>query len=191
MLPAGEMWSVVTESPSTASTRAPQMSVTGAGVLRACRRSTAPCECKSSPAPTGRRRRWGSSAPASSHRHLLTSRTPCGSSRCDRPFSMAAATSACVGQMSRRYTGLPVLVLAQRIGVEVVPDASRPARTPPPAAGSSGNSRARPRSRAPQNCDCRSARSPQPARARRSTSTHPRAAVRSCRCTSCSRSPPR
>src|SRR5215216_1638146 len=29
--PAGEMWSVVTESPSFASTRAPAMSVTGAG----------------------------------------------------------------------------------------------------------------------------------------------------------------
>ncbi len=31
MLPAGEMWSVVMESPSTASARAPTMSVTGAG----------------------------------------------------------------------------------------------------------------------------------------------------------------
>src|SRR6266540_1364684 len=31
MEPAGEMWSVVTESPSQASTRAPVMSVTGAG----------------------------------------------------------------------------------------------------------------------------------------------------------------
>jgi len=29
--PAGEMWSVVTESPSIASTRAPAMSVIGAG----------------------------------------------------------------------------------------------------------------------------------------------------------------
>jgi hypothetical protein len=29
--PAGEMWSVVTESPSLASTRAPSMSVTGSG----------------------------------------------------------------------------------------------------------------------------------------------------------------
>ncbi len=33
MLPAGEMWSVVTESPSTASTRAPLMSATAAGVI--------------------------------------------------------------------------------------------------------------------------------------------------------------
>lgn len=31
MLLAGEMWSVVTESPSSASTRAPVMSVTGSG----------------------------------------------------------------------------------------------------------------------------------------------------------------
>ena len=31
MLPAGEMWSVVTESPSMASTRAPSMSVTSSG----------------------------------------------------------------------------------------------------------------------------------------------------------------
>ncbi|SKV37677.1 Uncharacterised protein [Mycobacteroides abscessus subsp. abscessus] len=31
MEPAGEMWSVVTESPSRASTRAPLMSVTGVG----------------------------------------------------------------------------------------------------------------------------------------------------------------
>ncbi len=31
MLPAGEMWSVVTESPSSASTRAPAMSVSGTG----------------------------------------------------------------------------------------------------------------------------------------------------------------
>ncbi len=30
--PAGEMWSVVTESPSLASTRAPWMSVTGDGL---------------------------------------------------------------------------------------------------------------------------------------------------------------
>ena len=29
--PAGQMWSVVTESPSLASTRAPSMSVTGCG----------------------------------------------------------------------------------------------------------------------------------------------------------------
>ena len=31
IFPAGEMWSVVTESPRTASTRAPEMSVTGVG----------------------------------------------------------------------------------------------------------------------------------------------------------------
>src|SRR3970040_1685663 len=31
MSPAGEMWSVVTESPSTASTRAPEISPTGSG----------------------------------------------------------------------------------------------------------------------------------------------------------------
>ena len=31
--PAGEMWSVVTESPSQARTRAPEMSVTGAGSM--------------------------------------------------------------------------------------------------------------------------------------------------------------
>ncbi len=33
MLPAGEMWSVVTESPSTASARAPAMSASGAGFM--------------------------------------------------------------------------------------------------------------------------------------------------------------
>ncbi len=33
MLPAGEMWSVVTESPSSASTRAPRMSLTAPGVI--------------------------------------------------------------------------------------------------------------------------------------------------------------
>jgi hypothetical protein len=33
MLPAGEMWSVVTESPSSASTRAPLMSLTVPGVI--------------------------------------------------------------------------------------------------------------------------------------------------------------
>ena len=33
MFPAGEMWSVVTLSPSLASTRAPSTSVTGAGVM--------------------------------------------------------------------------------------------------------------------------------------------------------------
>ncbi len=32
--PAGEMWSVVTESPSQASTRAPAISVTGSGSSR-------------------------------------------------------------------------------------------------------------------------------------------------------------
>src|SRR5947207_14633400 len=32
MAPAGEMWSVVTESPRTHSTRAPSMSVSGAGL---------------------------------------------------------------------------------------------------------------------------------------------------------------
>ena len=78
MLPAGEMWSVVTESPSTASTRAPLMSSTGAGSA-SCRRSTAPCECKSSPAPTGTHRRWESSALASSHLHWSRRRIPCGS----------------------------------------------------------------------------------------------------------------
>ena len=34
MAPAGEMWSVVTESPSLASTRAPVMSATGSGSIR-------------------------------------------------------------------------------------------------------------------------------------------------------------
>ena len=33
MEPAGEMWSVVTLSPTMASTRAPSMSVTGVGVM--------------------------------------------------------------------------------------------------------------------------------------------------------------
>ena len=33
MSPAGEMWSVVTESPRTARTRAPTMSVSGAGSI--------------------------------------------------------------------------------------------------------------------------------------------------------------
>ena len=33
MFPAGEMWSVVTESPSSASTRAPLMSPETAGVI--------------------------------------------------------------------------------------------------------------------------------------------------------------
>jgi hypothetical protein len=33
MEPAGEMWSVVTESPSFASTRAPEMSETASGVI--------------------------------------------------------------------------------------------------------------------------------------------------------------
>ncbi len=48
--PAGEMWSVVTLSPSTASTRAPTTSATGAGLGGRCRRRTAAAGRRWSPA---------------------------------------------------------------------------------------------------------------------------------------------
>ena len=49
--PAGEMWSVVTESPSTASTRAPSMSRDRRGRRPTARRRTAAWRCRSSRVP--------------------------------------------------------------------------------------------------------------------------------------------
>ena len=67
--PAGEMWSVVTESPSTASARAPTMSVTGAGSRshavhegrpRDVGRGRVPVIALASPPGTGSARQWAS-----------------------------------------------------------------------------------------------------------------------------------
>ena len=66
MLPAGEMWSVVTLSPSSASTRAPSMSADRRGRRRRCRRGTAAggCTWSSGPTRSGRRSARRQRAPA-------------------------------------------------------------------------------------------------------------------------------
>ena len=58
--PAGEMWSVVTESPSFSSTRAPSMSSTGSGSSRHAVEVRRACGRRSSPRPRRRCRRRAS-----------------------------------------------------------------------------------------------------------------------------------
>src|SRR3954467_11435291 len=99
------MWSVVTESPSLASTRAPTTSFIGAGVSVI-------------PSKYGGLRTYVDSA--HEDRDPLGAATPChrSSPANTSPYDLrnisdstesatAAFTSADVGQMSRRYTGSP------------------------------------------------------------------------------------
>ncbi len=106
MAPAGLMWSVVTESPSLASTRAPEMSVTGSGSrvmpskyggLRTYVDSGS--HSKMSPSGVG------------SDRHVSSPANTLAYSRVNISLASADATtswiSCGVGQISLRYTGWP------------------------------------------------------------------------------------
>ncbi len=119
MEPAGQMWSVVTESPKMPSARAPLMSCDWPGVhaealeerrlgdvgrlgpvvhlaaSRSASRPTAGCPCVKS--AYRRRKIFGSSA-----------------------YFMQACTSSDVGQMSLQVHVLAVLALAQRLGHQVL-----------------------------------------------------------------------
>src|SRR3954466_5698164 len=103
---AGEMWSVVTESPSFASTRAPEMSRTGAG--SACMPSKyggfrtyvdSSSQANVSPSGVGSARHCSSPANTSEY----AEENPAA------PIAdaMTSSISLALGQMSDRYTGLP------------------------------------------------------------------------------------
>ena len=100
--PAGLMWSVVTESPSLASTRAPTDVGDRLGRRGACRRSTAACARTSSRRPTRRCRRWASAATASARRRRTRRRS--ARCTCRRRWTRddVRDLAASVGQMSRR-----------------------------------------------------------------------------------------
>jgi hypothetical protein len=100
------MWSVVTESPSIASTRAPSTSRSGAGsgprsVKKLGSRTyvESGSHAKSCPVGASMRRQW--SSPSQTRAYSWSYRS--GVIAC----SMTALTSSAVGQMSRRYTGSP------------------------------------------------------------------------------------
>ena len=116
--PAGEMWSVVTESPSFASTRAPVMSVTGVvsrvmpskyGGLRTYVESS--FHSKVEPSGVGRLRHR--SSPSNTVLYCLMN--------CSREIdeSTMSCTSSGDGQMSLQEHLVAVRVLAQRVVVEV------------------------------------------------------------------------
>ena len=113
------MWSVVTESPSFASTRAPAMSVTGRGLDASCRRSTGACARRSSSRPT---RTWLRSGVGSERQRSSPSNTlaySCVNISVSIELSIVFCTSAASGQMSLRKTSLPSWSCAERVGLEV------------------------------------------------------------------------
>ena len=119
----GEMWSVVTESPRTASTRAPTMSRDGRRLERRDRRRTAASRCRSRPRPRRSGRPSGSAARASARRPRTRPRRSRGTAR-DRPPSPITARDLVgrrpdVGEEHR----LAVRAGAERLGRQVDVDA--------------------------------------------------------------------
>ena len=118
MEPAGEMWSVVTLSPSTASTRAPSMSVTGAGLGR-------------HPLEVGGLEHIGrvgvpGEGLALGHRHCspelvaFEDRGVAGRNSSEvSEARMISATSRSLGHRSERSTGLAVSVGADGVGRQI------------------------------------------------------------------------
>jgi hypothetical protein len=106
MAPAGEMWSVVTESPSLASTRAPAMSSTGVvSIVMPSKygglRTYVDCGSHSKVLPVGIDRAAHCSSPAKTSLYE--------SPNISSPMAEAttSSTSCSDGQMSFRWTGSP------------------------------------------------------------------------------------
>ena len=153
--PAGEMWSVVMLSPSTASTRAPCMGASGAGCARHAVEVRRVLDVGAVAPPTRRGRPRGPSSDC----HCGVAREDVGVDALEhrrgrRVFAIASATSCCVGQMSFRKTGLPSLPVPSGSVVQVDVDACRRARTRRRAAATRGSSRAPRRGRGPRSCGC-------------------------------------
>ncbi len=192
MSPAGEMWSVVTESPSSASTRAPSMSASGVGLgARSCeegrlldvgRLGVPGVEC--------RRRRPASGVPA------LVALEDAGRTRLANSSGLHARADARLRsprRSARCRAGRPacrsVSCRAARSSGRCRP--CRPGRRPPPAAARPGSWPAPAGGCGPRSCGCRESTAAADQvvlldRRRRRA----RAAGRCCRCRSCSRSRP-
>ncbi|CAI8335591.1 MAG: Uncharacterised protein [Cellulomonadaceae bacterium TMED98] len=107
MDPAGEMWSVVTESPSNDRTRAPSILDTGAGVAAIPSKYGGFCTyvdsaSHSKVSPVGVGRDFQRSSPSNTAEYSL-SNMPVSIDE-----SMVCWTSAALGQISRRKTSVPV-----------------------------------------------------------------------------------
>ena len=184
------MWSVVTESPSTASARAPD-DVAG-------RRGSRPRPVEERrPRDVRRRRvpgvavaRRGSAAPASGRRPRRRPRRSAGTAPASTDSAMTERISSADGQMSARKTGEPSAAVPERLGRQVDVDPARQRE------GDDQRRRrevARPGERVDAALEVAVARQD-----RRDDQVVrldglgdlPRRAARSCRCTSCSRSRP-
>ena len=190
MLPAGEMWSVVMESPSTASTRAPRMEASGFDLLGHALEIGRVLHVGGAGVPA-----VGVALGGDVDRLPLL-----------RPLEHVAvallehlARDDAVDGVRHLLLGRPDVLQVDRLAVlagadrllrQVLGDACRRARRRPPAAARPGSWRAHWRGRGPRSCGCPRAPRPRPACCPRSRRRSGRAAGRSCRCRWCSRSRP-
>ena len=187
--PAGEMWSVVTESPSTASTRAPVMSVDRRGLALDAVEERRPRDVGRGvvPAVAAAADGHGQGAPALVAVEHLAVDAPEDVGRDGRWRSCRLdllGRRPDVGQEDR----LAVAARAERLGRAGRSRPCRRARTPPRAAARRGSWRAPADGCGPRSCGCRTGRRRRRGRCSRSRWRPPRRADRCCRCTSCSRS---
>ena len=187
----GEMWSVVTESPSTASTRAPAIGLIGAGFRRQVdqERRLLNVRALGVPVVTARLRWLGSCVPRARWRPKTFAVPLRGTSRQHDRLDRGSRLRLRAARCPSGKTGLPSLPVAQRL---VRPDRYRPCRP---------GHRPRPAADWPDNSPCTSGlmrpsklrlplqhgRGHQIALGRRPWPPA-RAAGRCCRCRSCSRS---
>ena len=187
--PAGEMWSVVTESPSTTRhARADDVARRrrlGAQVVEERRladvgRLGVPREQL---VPVGASRRCQRSSPSQIARVLA-----CRTARAVTVRAIVVAISSGRRPDVAQEDRLAVAVVAERLVRQVDVDRARPARRPPPAAARPGSSRAPADGCGPRSCGCPRAPRRRQVAARRRPRRSARAAGPSCRCRSCSRS---
>ena len=185
--PAGEMWSVVTESPSqTRHARALDVA-DGAGLARHALEVRRMPHVRRVRRPTRRARPRAPAARATSSSPVKTSAYVSENCSARTDDAIVSLISFALGQMSRRKTSSPS---------EPVPSGSSPSRCPcgrrartrRRAAATRGSSPSPRDGCAPRSCGCPRAPSRRRGRPRRSPPRSRRRAARSCRCTSCSRS---
>ena len=115
----GEMWSVVTESPRTARTRAPSMSRDRRRLERQAVEERRLGDVGRAGVPGVAVARRGSAAPASARRPRTRSRRSGGTAPGRSTSPMTDRISSGAGQMSARKTGSPSRPDAERLGGQV------------------------------------------------------------------------
>ena len=183
------MWSVVTESPSTASTRAPRMSATGAGSARQALEERRPRDVRRRRVPGIPVARRDRAARASARRPRRRSRRCAGRAPVRPTRRSSRRISSLLGQMSASMTGWPSRSTPERLAASGRCRRDRRARRRRPAAARRGSSPCQRMDAALEVAVARQDGGARRGRAPRRPSRPARRAARCCRCRSCSRSP--